>query len=123
MVSGTLRASGIRHSQRSSASMSSRRLFLGRLLSSVGPWAMGTTRKELRGIMWRRGLEYRPSLQWCSQSSPFFQCGPELRDQNSGDASPLKGEPAIPIGRVLTLTARTLVPAKSTRSQRCREKN
>ena len=81
------------------------------------------TRKELRGIMWRRGLEYRPSLQWCSQSSPFFQCGPELRDQNSGDASPLKGEPAIPIGRVLTLTARTLVPAKSTRSQRCREKN
>jgi hypothetical protein len=91
----------LRPCPRSSPWMSLQLVIPGRLLSSVGPWAMGKTRKELRGIMWRRGLEYRPSLQWCSRSSPFFQCGPELRDQNSGDASRRKVSPRSRLGESL----------------------
>ena len=38
----------------------------------------------------------RPSNAVVLVSSPFVQCGPGLRDQNSGDASPPKGERSDP---------------------------
>jgi hypothetical protein len=43
-----------------------------------------------------------------AQRSPFFQCGPELRGQNSGDASlSSTGGGTIPIGRLPDFTTRT----------------
>jgi hypothetical protein len=58
---------------------------------------MGKTRKELSAIIESARVpgnkaEYAVVLF----SSPFVQCGPGLRDQDSGDASPPKGERSDP---------------------------
>jgi hypothetical protein len=44
---------------------------------------------------------------------PVTQCGPGLRDQNSGDVRPPKANKAIPIGRVPYLHDPDPVPGKS----------
>jgi hypothetical protein len=52
---------------------------------AMGPWAKRG--RNLGDNEASGALRNRPSQQWCSLSSPFLQCGPEGRDQNSGDAS------------------------------------
>jgi hypothetical protein len=92
-------------------------------LCSVRPWAHEQNAEGTQGIMRRRGLWVTGRVNsgaHCRARSCSVAPGDVIRTVVTPGAARRLG---VPIGRVLTLTTRTLAPANRPRSQRCRGKN